>query len=129
MDGIGTDQFTLEVFDVTKNKTIMQGDPVSVGDRVQITVTADSAITEFFLAQCFATNKLDAPDKFLGLIGENVLAGCMNDLGEPLQTAINAVSPNPGHYIGYNQFGFTDGKYYRVCIIKLILTIFIYIKL
>ena len=108
----------------------MKDDPVAVGNRITITVTADSAITEFFLAQCEATNKKDNPDKFLGLIGENgVTAGCMNDLGEGVQPAIDAASPNPGHYISYNQFGFADGKYYRVCIIKVILTILIYIKL
>ena len=110
MDDIGTDQFKLQVLDMTTGEIINQGDPVSVGNVMQITVTADTAITEFFLAQCEATNKQDNPDKFLGLIGENgVTAGCMNDLGESLQTAIDAKSPNPGHYIQYNQFGFTDG--------------------
>ena len=110
MDGIGTDQFEVVVFDETTNKVVKKDDPVAVGNRIKITVTADSAITEFFLAQCEATNKIDAPDKFLGLIGEGIAPdGCMNDLGESLQTAIDAKSPNPGHYIQYNQFGFTDG--------------------
>ena len=100
----------MKVFDETTNKIITKDDPVAVGNRIKITVTADSAITEFFLAQCEATNKIDAPTKFLGLIGEGTAPdGCMNDLGESLQPTIDAKSPNPGHYISFNQFGFADG--------------------
>ena len=109
MDPIGQGRFSLEVNDITTKKIIGQGDQVNVGNAMEIVVSADDAITEFFLAECTATNKKDAPDKSLDLIGGiSEAPGCMNDLGEGLSTSINATSPNPGHTITFNQFGFAD---------------------
>ena len=109
MDPIGQGRFSLEVNDITTKKIIGQGDQVNVGNAMEIVVSADDAITEFFLAECTATNKKDAPDKSLDLIGGiSAAPGCMNDLGEALSTSINATSPNPGHTITFNQFGFAD---------------------
>ena len=108
MDPIGQGRFSLKVYDITTQKIIGQGDQVNVGNAMEIVVSADDAITEFFLAECTATNKKDAPDKSLGLIGgQSAAPGCMNDLGV-LSISINATSPNPGHIITFNQFGFAD---------------------
>ena len=63
-----------------------------------------SAISDFYLSDCTATNGKDAPDyQSLVLIKD----GCMVDLGS-LEQGIQAASPNPGHYITFNQFGFAD---------------------
>lgn len=104
---IGTNVFDLTVFDESNGKVIKPGDKVSVGDAMKISVSAkDAAITEYFLVMCTATNKKpsEAPDKSLELIK----AGCMVDLGLPLQPEIDAKSPNPGDYISFNQFGFMN---------------------
>ena len=64
----------------------------------------ESAISDYYYADCTATNGKTAPDyKFLDLIKD----GCMVDLGG-LTNDIQAASPNPGHYITFNQFGFAD---------------------
>ena len=106
---IGKQVFGLTVSDVSTGTVIKPGDQVSVGDAVKISVFAkDAAITEYFLVKCTATNTKpsDSPDKSLDLIE----AGCMVDLGLPLQPEIDAKSPNPGDYISFNQFGFMDSS-------------------
>ena len=108
----GVDDIKQGVFDlsVTDNGIVVNsGDPVPVGDSMQITATSnDPAITNFFLSDCTASNGKAAADSDYRSL-EMIRNGCMVDLGN-LETAIAATSPNPGQYIAYNQFGFIDGS-------------------
>ena len=107
MEDIGQGVFGVSVYDKKTAKVVNSGDPVSVGDSMQITATSnDAAITDFFLADCTASNgKAPADSDYRSL--EMIRNGCMVDLGN-LETAIGAASPNPGQYIAFNQFGFVD---------------------
>ena len=106
MEDIGQGVFGLSVYDKKTAKVVNSGDPVSVGDSMQITATSnDAAITDFFLAECTASNGKAAPEVPRSL--ELIRNGCMVGLGN-LATAIDSTSPNPGQYIAFNQFGFVD---------------------
>ena len=105
MENIKQGLFALSIFDKTTGEEVNSEDQVSVGDYMRITVTTtDPAITDYFLADCTASDGNEPPDvpKSQKLIED----GCMVALNPlwNLQTA----SPNPGHFIDYRQFGFLD---------------------
>ena len=105
MDDIKQGVFDLSI---TDNGIAFSGNPVPVGDSMQITAKSnDPAITDFFLSDCTASNGKVAPDTPRSL--ELIRNGCLLDLGN-LGTAIDATSPNPGQFIAYKQFGFVDGS-------------------
>ena len=106
----GVEDIKQGVFDLSvsdNGNPVNSGDAVPVGDSMQITATSnDAAITDFFLADCTASNgKAPADSDYRSL--EMIRNGCMVDLGN-LETAIAAASPNPGQYIAFKQFGFAD---------------------
>ena len=101
--------FDLTVLDKSTGQPIKPGEQVSVGRPIEISAAPvaaqQSAIADFFLADCTATNGQVAiwNKKSLLLIKD----GCMTDLKD-LEISIKSASPNPGHEISYNQFGFVD---------------------
>ena len=105
MENIKQGLFALSIFDKTTGEEVNSEDQVSVGDSMRITVTTtDPAITDFFLADCTASDGKEAPDvpKSLKMIED----GCMVAIDSPLN--LQTASPNPGHFIDYRQFGFVD---------------------
>ena len=104
VEDITPDVFDLLIFDNKAGKEVNPGDPVPVGDSMQITVSSnDPAITDFFLSDCTASNGKTAPDVPRSL--ELIRKGCIAEYGS---LPIDVTSPNPGQYIAYNQFGFVD---------------------
>lgn len=100
---VSQDLFTLAT--TSGGNAVTSSSTVTLGDAVSISVTAsDSAITDFYLYDCTASNGKTGTDlKQLPLVKQ----GCMADLGV-LATDISATMS--GKVLNFNQFAFADSS-------------------
>ena len=86
---------------------ITANDDVTLGDKVTIAVgTTDTAITDFYLGDCFASNGLDTTNADYKSL-QIVTGGCMESLGS---LANDIEAEMSGKALTFKQFAFADAS-------------------